>query len=228
MKTAIDLKKMLQKFDHNRLCKVRGEAHDAIVGEWIRWWVDTSPKSHLAINPAKYVDTKGKKSYSADILFCSKQELGLYEVLGVTEVENKRKKWFLKLDSLRAYALSQKYPNIEFTLLCVRVYSKKDRDLFSQLLQLIKKTSALVPKITWILYRLSETSGKKDVDFVAIGDDVYWHRFISAGDWILIKNGQVFQQNTGTTKNGEFTGNIPRKIRKQISHATSVQRNPKR
>jgi len=191
--TGLNLEKMLEQFEYDRLSRVRGEAHDAIVGEWIRWWLEANLESHIAFNPAKYVDTKEGKSYSADILFCrrNKEEFELQEIVGVGEIENKRKKWFQKLESLKSYALSGKYRDLQFTLLSVRIYSRKDKELFSQLLERIREASLVTPEIDWLLYHLSETSGKQDVDLVAIGNDVYWHRFISSGEWAIIKNGKV-------------------------------------
>lgn len=190
---SLVLEDVLKQFTYDRLSRIRGEAHDAIVGEWIRWWLEVDPQNHLAINPAKYVDAEDGKSYSADILFCRKdaEELELQEIVGVGEIENKRKKWFEKLESLKAYALSMKYPSLRFTLLCVRIYSRKDEELFTQLLERMKKLSMLIPKTDWILCSLREASGKEDIDLVAVGDDVYWHRFISGRSWIIIKNGKA-------------------------------------
>jgi len=180
-----------------RLSNVRGAAHDAIISEWIRCWLELDPENHLVFNPAPKASGR-----VADIMFLKPEydkeveDSVVWIPSGVAEIENNRKKWFEKLESLNEY--TEVYP-IKFVLLCVRVYvkSKVDMEAFERLVEEIRELSRDKPNVSWILYRLNESPYGKDVFGVVFDVDpeaaVWYHRFISSGEAIIFKDGKIEQ-----------------------------------
>ena len=181
-----------------RLTGVRGSAHQAVIGEWIRCWRELEPENNLVLNEAPVA-----VNHTADIMFLEPE----YEVIegerqpaywtpaGVAEIENNRVKWFEKVESLIEYI--QKYP-LKFVLLCVKVYtnSKLDNAAYNQLIEKIIESSQATPKVSWILYKLNESPWKEDASFpIAFDPDsdamIWFYRFVSSGEGIVFKDGNI-------------------------------------
>ena len=171
------------------MSKVRGKAHEGIIGAWISWWIDIDPDNHIVFNPAPCADNR-----FADIAFLRNID-DLYHPLGFAEVENDPKKWIYKLDTLRAY--ERQYSNIgtlEFLLLCVTTKSA-DEERFQKLIQQtvnISKNSEL----DWILYRLVKIPWKEDTSPIVREDEMVWF-------YESIQKGQFFIMEKGGRKNSE-------------------------
>ncbi|MEM2954288.1 MAG: hypothetical protein QXU21_08480 [Candidatus Bathyarchaeia archaeon] len=167
--------------------------HDGIVGEWIRWWIDINPDAHMVINPAPYIKGEGEQWYSADILFLEKIDGDKFMLTGVAEVENNRRNWFEKLESLKAYvSRKSRYSNLKFVLLCVSVYSDGDKNMFNTLMEKIRDLSKRF-EIDWILYRLN--LGNKEDPCSEFRDEKkpYLLFILDAQRW-LIKSGDIKSQ----------------------------------
>jgi len=185
----ISLDGLLQQFDYERLSRLRGKAHEGIIGEWIRWWLEADPYNYV-YNPAPYA-----KNNSADILFIGlTEDQAVHIPKGVAEIENNRENWFKKLESLETYALSENYSEMDFALLCVTVYSKSktDQQMFNELLECVKHSSEKMPNIYWVLCRLDQSPSKEEICLVFFGDkEKEPKRFISSGNCLLIKEGKT-------------------------------------
>ncbi len=103
--------KMIKDFDlnYNRVTKCYyGKCHEALIGEWINWWLENSEKSHKRriINPAMQASYYGK--YYGDLLFCERDNRSKsYKCVGVAEIENTMKHYLSKLKSLNAYIFAE-------------------------------------------------------------------------------------------------------------------------
>ena len=180
----------------NRLTKIRGGAHEAIIGEWIRLWNDLNP-DNMVINPAPLVE--GRVS---DILFLEPeyetidniQEPNYWKPAGVAEIENNIEKWNDKVRSLVGYI--ETYP-IHFVLLCVRVYSKStnEQSKFKSLVNSICSVSENTSKVSWLLYKLNQNPWREAENIITFQPEedanVYFYRFIDGGEGRIIKNGKV-------------------------------------
>jgi len=176
---------MIKHFDVIRLSMIRGKAHEGIIGEWIRWWLDYDPENHLVFNPAPYAQNN-----SADILFLKKEaEYEVFMPFGVAEIENNQKNWSAKLESLETY--ERELPDLKFTLLSVKTGPKSD-DAFKRLIEEVKKASSK-SSICWILYRLKAKPGRHDVELVSLkeDDEVFGSSFIEGSEYLVIKKGNV-------------------------------------
>jgi len=182
-----ELVEMVQKFDVEKLSKVRGAAHDGIIGEWIRWWLDLNPDKHLVFNPAPYA-----KNNTADILFLKEQaEYGVFVPFGVAEIENNKDQWSSKLKSLETY--EKELPDLKFALLCVKT-GPRSEDAYRHLIEEVKKISSS-SRVHWIIYRLKAKSRGNDVDLVSLKEDekVYGSNFIDGGEYCLIVKGTMLE-----------------------------------
>lgn len=178
---------MIQQFDVEKLSKVRGAAHDGIIGEWIRWWLDLNPDKHLVFNPAPYA-----KNNTADVLFLKEQtEYGVFAPFGVAEIENNKDKWSSKLKSLATY--ERELPDLKFVLLCVKT-GTRSKDAYKHLIEEVKKVSS-TSQVHWIIYRLKAKSRGADVNLVSLkeDDEVYGSNFIDGGEYVLIVRGTMIE-----------------------------------
>lgn len=182
--SEVKLKELIRHFDVARLSMVRGKAHEGIIGEWIRWWLDHDPENHLVFNPSPYAQNK-----TADILFLKREaESGVFVPFGVAEIENNQKEWSAKLDSLATY--EGELPDLKFALLCVRT-GPRGQDVFKRLIEKVKDLSSKSP-IYWILYRLKAKTWRHDVDLVSLKEDeVFGRSFIDEGECFIIRSGNV-------------------------------------
>lgn len=170
-----EIGKTIGKFKIERLCDtVMGyNPHDAIIGEWVRWWVSDSVvdarKRRRIINPAIAISKDAKKKAYADLLFVDELEpdSDYFEVVGVAEVENGESKFFEKLENLSFYEQNgksneeRKFPDLQFALLCSKAkaeYCKgvvvvKDIELFDTVKRKMQEYSEK-SSICWVLYLL--------------------------------------------------------------------------
>ena len=179
------LKEMIQLFDVTKLSMVRGKAHEGIIGEWIRWWLDYDLENHLVFNPAPYA-----RNRSADILFLKKEEDShVFMPVGVAEIENNQKKWYPKLKSLATY--EKELPDLKFAVLCVKT-GPRGEDRFKDLIEKVKSVSSK-SSTYWILYRLKAKPGRHDVDLVSLkeDDEVFGSSFIVEGEYVVIQRGNM-------------------------------------
>ena len=195
------ISKMLQQFEWKRLMRVCGGAHHGKIGEWIRWWINLNP-GHMVINPAP---RESMKRVYADILFLEEVSgKNLFEVVGVAEVEDKKKKWIDKLQSLKAYGQNQKqFPDLKFALLCMSVYmdltNEKDVHELGKAVQNLSRHS----RMDWILYMLKYAKISKAeapwaikiIDYVK-GSDLFFYtqRNLVGVEWIIIRNGESIKE----------------------------------
>ena len=175
-----------EDFNWKKLSRVRGGAHEAIVGEWISWWIKIDPKDHMVLNPSSHIERR-----SADIVFLRRTTGNSYFPFGVAEVENTRKKWKQKLRSLRAY--ERRLDTLRFILLCVTTTEKNEVDE-EEFARLVKHTVNMSKnsKLKWILYRLTYSPWAKETFPIVLKDELYYSRVIRGG-FFIIKNGKVVQ-----------------------------------
>jgi hypothetical protein len=180
-----ELVEMIQHFDVAVLSRIRGKSHEGIIGEWIRWWLDNDSENRLVFNPAPYAENK-----TADILFLRKKdEYDLFMPFGVAEIENNRKKWFAKLDSLATY--ERNLPDLKFALLSVKT-GPRSEGAFVRLIEKVKEVSSK-SSIYWVIYRLKTKTWREDVDLVSLkeDDDIFGFNFIEGGEYLIFKEGNA-------------------------------------
>jgi len=215
MKDVID---MIENFKIKRFCNtVFGwNPHDAIIGEWIRWWLVDSKlgerRKRRVINSAIAIRFGGKTVIS-DLLFAEQARINsdLYKILGVAEVENSQKGFLRKLKNLSLYEESgkkeeeRKFPDLKFALLCIKVSVSKDStfrniDLIKELnskMQEFSKNSGMY----WILYMLKFTWIEEDSPFrvrnYVRGYDEFWYSYSFYGsDFYVYYGGEIRKRAT--------------------------------
>ena len=191
----MEIRKEIEKFAYKRLNHIYGRAHDAIVGEWIKWWITECLKGrkgtiHSVINPAMRARFWGN-TYFADILFAQHSEkidVGkdidgekreFFRVIGVAEIENDNslEKLEHRVNSLYAYEKCKdkrhrnKFPDLEFGILCTH-YSEKDFEERETEIKRIKrciKEKSVNSKMQWVFYILKKTEIDDDYFFRVTG-----------------------------------------------------------
>lgn len=134
----------LKGYDFERIFRMKGRCHDALIGEWIKWWLSQN-LHNMICNPARS-SKSGSRTYIADLLFLEQFEGNdYYDVKGVAEVENDEKKFMDKIESLRSYEKyfklgSRAYPNLSFAILCYTLNIPND-DLAQKVYDKILKAS---------------------------------------------------------------------------------------
>jgi len=192
----MEIKTAIKNFDYKRLNKsVYGGAHDAIIGEWINWWVkyclnDKKGIIHSIINPAMQASFRGKP-YFADILFVEHSEkidIGkdsdgvtrqFYRVVGVAEIENDNslEKLKHKVNSLSAYENCRdkkrriKFPDLEFGILCTYYLDEdlKERRYEIRRIKEYMKQKSKFSNMQWVLYILKKQKLDDDYFFRVTG-----------------------------------------------------------
>jgi len=181
----------IRRFRYERLQFVYGGAHDAIIGEWIRWWNEDVLKGskyfvHSVINPAIQARYRGKRYY-ADILFAehvTNQDRGkdiegverdFFRIVGVAEIENNNclENLKRKVDSIYAYEKCRdrrrriKFEDLEFGLLCTHYYDqdfKERKDEINKVKEYIREKSEN-SKLQWVLYLLKKILQDEEEDY---------------------------------------------------------------
>ena len=192
--TILKLQSYISKFKYGRLNKyIYGGAHDAIIGEWIRWWITDTIKGkkgiiHSIINPAMEAKYRGQK-YHADVLFAEhveKKDKGpdvngikrdFFRIVGVAEIENNNRIETLKrkVNSLYAYEKCRdknrriKFPDLDFTILCT--YYLEDSNKQHEVSVIINyiKTISKKSKLKWVFYVLNKAHIDEDYFFRVTG-----------------------------------------------------------
>jgi len=183
-----------------------GSCHDAIIGEWINWWLTQEGDTRIC-NPARH-SRLGSRRYIADLLFLERFEgYDYYEVKGVAEIENNESKFMDKIKSLASYENYVKkgsavYPNLEFAIFCYTLNLPNDElaDRIYETLIDVSKNS----KLLWIACEVGNSLREKgDVDdsifmpnYVKGYDCFYYYRRFSSVFLYSIKSGKQVQEFT--------------------------------
>lgn len=203
---------MIENFRIEKLCDtVFGfNPHDAIIGEWIKWWLIDSfvgrKKKRRVINPAIGVRKYGKKMTFADILFAEETRAGFgyFKILGVAEVENSDYLFLRKLKNLSYYEEidkkkdKRKFPDLQFALLCIKAdatYQKgnvvlDDVSLINSLKRRMREYSRK-SSMCWVLYLLRYMKHKDDWAMFVVrnyvqGKEMFWYDYAFCGSEFFI------------------------------------------
>lgn len=202
-----NIDKMIESFKIERLCDtIFGfNPHDAIIGEWIRWWLNDSfvgrKKKRRIINPAIGMAKYGKKMTFADILFAEETRAGFgyFKIVGVAEIENSES-WFLrKLKNLSYYEQvgvrknERKFPDLQFALLCTKVDAEyqdgnavlSNVHLISNLKRRMRQYSRK-SQMCWILYLLRFMKHEDDWAMFVVRNyvpetEMFWYNYAFCG-----------------------------------------------
>ena len=154
----------LKQCDFQRILRLKGKSHDALIGEFINWWFKQDIDGMIC-NPARG-SKSGSRRYFADLLFLELFEgREYYEVKGVAEVENNEEKFMDKIKSLASYEKytrrgSIAYLNLEFAIFCYTLNTPNDdipQKIYDKVIQ-ISVSSALL----WIVCEISKSLNNKD------------------------------------------------------------------
>ncbi len=209
-----DIKKIFDKFNYNKVCNCYyGKCHDALIGEWINWWLVRTKKSNYRriINPAIKAS-----NYTADILFFERDNRSKsYKALGVAEVENNAKEYLNKLKHLNAYIFAKgknyekKFPDLKFVLLSTRQQTDKEGyitplhdTLYENIKEKIIKYSEKSPDVYWIYYQMkfkshpdSSPDETFDIDYVKDVEKFwYTYSFDDQPDYLIVRNGEKIKE----------------------------------
>lgn len=204
--------KMIGNFKIKRLCNtIFGfKPHDAIIGEWIKWWLDDSSvgtkKKRRIINPAIGMEKYGKKLTFADILFAEETQTGFgyFKIVGVAEVENSERFFLRKLKNLSYYEQigvrkdARKFPDLQFALLCVRASARyqdgniilSNDDLIKNLKRRMRQYSRK-SRMCWVLYLLRFMKHEDDSYMFDVRNYVpdferFWYNYTFCGSEYFI------------------------------------------
>jgi len=211
-----DIIEMVESFKIKRLCEtIYGyKPHDAIIGEWIRWWLSDSrlgeAKRRRIINPA--IAMTQKKKRVADLLFAeqARTDSDFFKILGVAEIENNSSEFFQKLRVLSLYEQAnrerrnRKFPDLKFSVLCCRIWMILDdqedmRPRKANLIEDLATKSKMYSKdsdLYWILYLLKYAEVEIDHSF-RVKDYVegyrrFWYsRSFLGSEFYIHKNGEL-------------------------------------
>lgn len=149
-----------REYDFEKIARMMGSCHDALIGEWINWWLSQNA-SNMIINPAR-ASKSGSQTFYADLLFLEQFEgIEPYEVKGVAEIENNEEKLMTKIDSLRSYETHKSgvefdYPNLSFALFCYTLNLPNDdltNRIWNRILEVSKDSHLL-----WVVCQIDSSS----------------------------------------------------------------------
>lgn len=200
----------LKQYDFLRILRMKGKCHDALIGEWINWWLGQSIDG-LICNPARG-SRSGSRGYIADLLFLERFEgFEYYEVKGVGEVENSHKKIMDKIDSLASYEKytrqgSSAYPNLEFAILCCTLDVPNDElveKIYDKVLQVSENSGLL-----WIICEISRPLSNREKhdysiympNYVKGYDRFFYNRNFNSAILYFMKNAKQMQDVIIPTK----------------------------
>jgi len=186
-----------------RIIKFKGRCHDALIGEWVSWWLGRSGDSMIC-NPARG-SRSGSRRYIADLLFLERFEGSeYYEVKGIGEVENNQGKFMNKIDSLASYEKYTKqgsnvYPNLEFAILCYTLNIPNDelaQSIYDRVLQVSENSGLL-----WIVCEIGRSLSSEErnsysiymPNFVKGYDRFSYCRNFSSAVLYFVKNAKQIQ-----------------------------------
>lgn len=215
---------MIKNFNYNRVNNCYyGKCHEALIGEWINWWLENGEKSHerRIINPAVQAYYNGRKYYG-DLLFFEKNNKSKsYKAVGVAEIENPKSKYLSKLlsklKSLNAYIYAKgvnnqkKFPDLEFVLLSAIQVVDEEGFITNSHLALYEKLRKKIIEyskskesegVYWIFYQMKLkkhpefTDDSFDIDYV---EDVetfwYYYSFEDKPNYLIAKNGKIIRKD---------------------------------
>lgn len=185
-----EITQKLQNFDWMRLSKIKGNAHEGLIGCWINWWLNLDLDNHMVFNPARCVQNR-----YADIAFLKKID-DYYHHIGFAEIENEPKKWEYKLETLKACAEQYSQPRtLDFLLLCVTT-RPKDEQKFQELRKHVMDASKEL-ELNYVLYRLMKSPWKDETTANGIikeNDDVWYYESISSIEFFVDKEGKEIRK----------------------------------
>lgn len=213
-----DIIQMVEKFNVKRLREtIYGyRPHNAIIGEWVRWWLRDSrlgeKRKRRIIDPAVGITYRKKRAH-ADLLFAeqARKDSEFFKILGVAEIENNSSKFLKKLRNLSFYEQTnkdredRKFPDLKFSVLCCRIRKPvnrenvKDVDLVEKLVKESKMYSRK-SEIYWILYLLEYTRADEDYSFrvrdYAKGYPRFWYNSSFFGsEFYIHKDGKLLESS---------------------------------
>jgi hypothetical protein len=182
---------------------MKGSCHDALIGEWINWWLNQDIDGMIC-NPARG-SKLGTRRCIAYLLFLEQfKGFDYYEVKGVAEIENNEKKVMDKVKSLASYENyvkrgSKVYPNLEFAILCYTLNLPNDElaeKIYNRILEVSEDSSLL-----WIACEVGNSlRSDKEADYsicmpnYAKGADYFSYcRNFSSVVFYGIKNGKQIE-----------------------------------
>lgn len=218
----MEIQTTIKKFNYKRLnSSIYGRAHDAIIGEWIRWWTTDILKKkgniHSVINPAIHARFRGKR-YCADILLgehSKKTDIEkdiddvvreFFRIVGVVEVENDNSLEKLKhrTNSLYAYEKCRdkkrrvKFPDLKFGILCTFFFDEdwKERKYEIKKIKDYMKKKSRDSTMTWVMYILNKDEIENDYFFRVTGyaKDPYRESFYYGESFIGKPIYHIFQR----------------------------------
>jgi hypothetical protein len=181
-----------------------GSCHDALIGEWINWWLSQGIDGRIC-NPARQ-SKSGSRRYIADLLFLEQfKGFDYYEVKGVAEVENDERRFMDKIKSLMSYENyfkkgSKVYPNLEFGVFCYTLHLPNEElagKIYEKLVDVSNGSSLL-----WIACEVGKSLREKgDVNdsifmpnYVRGAECFFYYRRFSSVVLYSIKSGKQVQE----------------------------------
>lgn len=207
-----------------RVTKMKGRCHDALVGEWINWWLGQNVESMIC-NPARS-SKSGSSRYVADLLFLEKFGRSFhYRVTGVAEIENIESKISEKMKTLQSYESYTKrghnvYPDLEFAILCYTQNVPNDElveKVYHETLRASCSSSLL-----WIVCELGNAAYKEEeLDY-----RIRMPNYVNGYDYFRYRRNLSSVFLYGIKKGKQVGGiMIPGLNKKQIAFETTVEAN---
>ena len=122
-----DIEHFLRAADWRTLAKLRGSAHNTIIGFMSSRWLGYSP-NHFVLDgaPSTHIGSKTQKRRYADLLFCR----GTSPLI-VVEVESTEKKYIEKKDALCMYLNdTENFFGLQFGMLVLLNYTDRAKDRY--------------------------------------------------------------------------------------------------
>ena len=172
----------MKKNDFIRIFRFRGRCHEALIGEWINWWFEQKIDGMIC-NPARCSKLVSRRC--ADILFLKQFEREEhYEVKGVAEVENSKKKIIYKIESLKSYEKYTRrgalaYPDLEFAILCYALATPNETlsdEIHSKILQVSKRSNLL-----WIVCEIGKGLYNKET----VNYSIHMPNYVKSADYFF-------------------------------------------
>jgi hypothetical protein len=201
----------LNEYDFQRILRMKGSCHDALIGELINWWLSQDIDGMIC-NPARGSKSSSRR-YFADLLFLEQfQGFDYYEVKGVAEIENNEEKLTDKIKSLASYENyvkkgSKAYPNLQFAVLCYTLNVPNDelaQKIYDAIVEVSEDSSLL-----WIVCEIADSLRSEGEpyriympNYVRGYDYFYYTRNFSSVILYTIKKGkQIGDITVPSTKN---------------------------
>jgi len=192
----------MKQYDFQRILRMKGKCHDALMGMWIDWWFGQKING-IICNPARGSMSSHRRCI-ADLLFLEQfQNEDYYEVKGVAEIENNEAKFNDKVSSLSSYEKYTKkgfnaYPDLEFAVFCYTLDTPNDvlaNQVYDKVLEVSEGSELL-----WIVCEIgrSLTHGRPDYsihmpNYVRGYDYFYYDRNFSSVIIYSIRKGKQIQ-----------------------------------